>query len=70
MADLSIFTPGASKYQHGISYYFNQTPQGKINREAQVKRNKDNQRALGAWARDAKRPGVLSDIPQPKRRTT
>lgn len=41
--------------------------QRKAVREATIKRNKDNQKALGNWSNASR--GKMSDVPMPARRT-
>jgi hypothetical protein len=63
----STNTPrGQSRSGHGISWVYNQSPEGRRNKEASNRRNKENQRALAAWHNESR--GKPNEVPFPARK--
>lgn len=57
---------GESRSGHGISFEFNKQPKSRTTRDAAIRRNHDNQKALGSWHNESR--GKPNEIPFPGRR--
>lgn len=67
---MDIGTPktprGTSQSGHGISFIHNQSPEARRTRDATIRRNKENQKAIGSWHNESR--GKMNEVPFPARR--